>query len=151
MTGSNQTKQYTPHGEWGKKKEKADESAGRKRRALLESCVGFSVGLIIFFLRSHLLGAIVFCIAGLVFVGGQFYPPIYEAIKKFGLILAKIVGVTMTWLLLVPFFYICFTFGRILLLVSRKDPLSRKFPSDEKSYWVPRKSIADLEYYKKQY
>lgn len=124
----------------------------RRKRALLESAVGLIAGLAIFFLFGRrAMGTVVICLAATALIGGLFVPPLYEGFQRMGRWLAGIVGVSMTWLLLVPFFYTCFTVARILLLVFGKDPLCRKFPTTEKSYWVARQTNVKIEGYRRQY
>jgi len=50
-----------------------------------------------------------------------------------------------------PFYYLCFLPGKILLFVSGKDPLNLKFHSKVNTYWIPHKSAKDLEQYEKQH
>ena len=124
----------------------------RRKRAVVESAVILIVGLLLaFVLHKPRLGCVVLCISGTVFVGGLFVPPVYYGFKRFGQWLARIVGVGLSWLLLLPFFYICFTCGRIFLMVMRKDILHRACPTGQESYWSPHRRNANLEQYRKQY
>jgi len=135
-----------------RKQEAVDEAPARRRHSLIEAAVGATVGLILLFVFHHKIVAIVvFSIAGIVLVSGQFVPPVYKAFKKGGMLLAKGVGIALSWLLLAPFFYICFTIGRIALTLSGKDPLARRCPSDEKTYWAEHAPISGPEHYTRQY
>jgi len=133
-------------------RERSDNPAARRKRALAESGVMLCVGLaILFLLGKRLAGTIVLVLAVSVFVSGLFVPVVYNGFKKLGNLLASTVGVVLSWVLLAPFFYVCFTFGRIILVVSGNDPLHRKFPGDTKSYWVTRRVVSGLERYSRQY
>lgn len=66
-------------------------------------------------------------------------------------VVAIAAGKGITFLLLVPFFYLVFVPGRLLLALSGRDPLNRRFPSDEPSYWVKRAPGISPAHYKKQY
>ena len=128
------------------------DPAARRKRAVVEACVALAVALLLTFVfHKRIIGAIVFCIAALVLVGGLFVPPLYAGFKKAGVFLAKVVGVVLSWGLLVPFFYICFTVGRFVLLVSGKDPMRRKFDRDLKSYWSVHTSMGGADRYSRQY
>jgi len=123
----------------------------RRRKSLIESAVILCVGLLLAFLfGKRVLGTVVVCIGVLVLIGGQFAPPVYRGFKKLGGLLARGVGQGLTWLLLAPFFYICFTLGRILLVILRKDPLKRGFPAKDETYWVEHRPLAP-DHYQRQY
>ncbi len=108
-------------------------------------------GVLRFVFDKHILSAIVCVIAFLVFIGGFFILPIYAGFKRFGLFLAHIVGVGLTWGLLAPFFYICFTLGHISLALKGKDPLHRKLDADRESYWLTHAPIGETGRYRKQF
>ena len=116
----------------------SDPVVHSRKRAVLEATVAILVGVIVALTFSRHLGVVICCVGTFVLVSGLFFPAAYRGFKKLGLLLGKVVGVGMAWLLLLPFFYICFTTGRLLLLVTRKDPMNRGFPTDLPTYWVPR-------------
>ena len=82
---------------------------------------------------------------------GLFLPSAFFALERFGRQLGKGVGVLLTWGLLVPFYYLCFGFLRLAQKIGGKDPLCRKFPSDEATYWTPRKPVRNVAQYRKQF
>ncbi|MBM4142987.1 MAG: hypothetical protein FJ225_05255 [Lentisphaerae bacterium] len=131
----------------------ARENAGvRRRRALIEAAAAAGAGaLLLLVFHKTVIAAIAFSAAGIVAVGGLFVPPLYRAFRRGGLLLAKGAGVALTWILLAPFFYICFTFARAVLVLLGKDPLARKCPGAEKSYWHARKPVSGPEHYTRQY
>lgn len=124
-----------------------------KTKALIQAPLMALVGFVIYRVWGHLIGpVIVWSLAGLVLVGGLFAPPIFRGMERFGLLLAKWISAGLTWGLLTPFFYLCFTFGRLVLMVLRRDPMDRAFPDpDRKSFWVPRPRVPSMEQYKKQH
>ena len=97
------------------------------------------------------MAAIVTGISTVVLICGLFIPPAFLAIEKFGLKLGEWVATSLTWILLVPFFYICFVPGRIIISLAGKDPLNLKFSSTAKTYWVPRIPVNDIARYGKQH
>ncbi len=76
----------------------------------------------------------------------QSVPPSVK--ESAGQSLGRLISHVLTWVLLVPFFYLCFTPGRLILILRKKDPLHRQCPSSETSYWVTRPPIADLDQYR---
>ena len=57
----------------------------------------------------------------------------------------------LAWVLLAPFFYLCFVPGRVVLWIMGRDPLDRKIDPDRPSYWAPYRNAADERRYKRQY
>lgn len=91
-------------------------------------------------------------LAALILLGGLAVPPIFNAFERFGLLLARWVAAGLTWGLLVPFFYLVFGFGKLVLLVTRQDPLSVRFPApDHTTFWVKRQPVTSLDQYRRQH
>ena len=123
----------------------------RRRRSLVQSAIMLTVGLIFLLAFDfRVMGTIALCLAAVVFLSARFVPPLYRGLERSVALLARAVGVCVTWLVLVPFFYLCFVPGKLLLLATRKDPLHRKFQSGEKTYWTPRKP-SQPKHYDRQY
>jgi hypothetical protein len=122
-------------------------------KATIQAAAMAAIGFIIYKVFDHLIGpAIVWTLAGLVLVGGWFVPPIFHGFEKFGAKLAYWVSAGLTWGLLVPFFYITFTFGRLVLLLRGADPMDRAFPDEGRaSFWTPRAPVPSKEQYRKQH
>ena len=104
-----------------------------------------------FWLEHRAMGIAVWCLAGAVLAAGLFLPPVFAAIERFGRGLGKGVGAVLTWGLLVPFYYLCFGSLRLAQKIGGKDPLCRTFPSDEPTYWTPRKPVRNVAQYRKQF
>jgi len=111
-----------------------------------------AVGLLLERVFGHLLAArIVWSLACAVAVLGLISPngflSLEQGLKRFG----GWVGSGLTWVLLVPFFYLCFVPSRIWLGITGKDPLRRTYDSTAESYWEPRSFVKNAGHYKKQY
>lgn len=133
-------------------KENVDKTANRQKQSLREAAYLLSIGLaIILLFGATWLGATVICISVIVLVTGCFFPSFYDWSKKLVGLVARVGSLGLTWLLLAPFFYICFTGGRCLLLIIQKDPLHQNFSEDEQSYWTVRQNVSEPEHYRKQY
>jgi hypothetical protein len=129
-----------------------DERAVMKRKALTQAAVLLVIALLLYFLAHHrVMAGIVVGLACVVVLGGLFVPPVFRAIDRFGRWLGHVVGAALTWILLVPFFYLCFVPGRFLLLVLRKDPMKRELAKDVPSYWIPYATHEARDYYRKQF
>jgi len=130
----------------------AAAGGARRRQALIQACVMTAIAAVMAFVVKHPAMAVVVCVlATVVLLSGLFVPPVFAAIERFGAWLGKAVGLALTWILLVPFFVLCFIPGRLILAVRGVDPMQRKLNKDTKTYWTstPRRSTPD--YYRKQY
>jgi hypothetical protein len=107
--------------------------------------------LVAFVLKRPVAGAVVGCVAAIVLIGGLCVPSLYRGFKRAGAALARGVGFALTWMLLVPFYYICFTTGHVVLWALRKDPLERRFRAPNPSYWVAHRGPRDPASYRRQY
>jgi len=120
--------------------------------ALIQFAVMVCIGALLY-LKFHkeIMSYIVFALAWVVFISGLALPRVFKAIEAFGAFLGKLVGGIITWALLLPFFFICFVPGRLILLLSKKDPLERKYDKDAESYFTPYTRHTKPEYYKNQF
>ena len=115
------------------------------------ACIGWSVAALLYFRFHHrIMPSIVVILSTLTFVGGVWYPPLYEGIQKGLRLLGRIIGQTLTYVLLVPFFYLVFPLARLGLLLKGKDPMHRAFPTDETTYWVDHARKEDREALRRQ-
>jgi hypothetical protein len=124
----------------------------RPLRALVQSMVMLVIALLLFFWLHHeLFAKVVITLAGVVLISGLAVPPVFHAIERFGQWLGLIVARGLTWILLVPFFYLCFATGAFILKLRGKDPMCRECPSRKETYWVPRPPVTDMSHYRKQH
>lgn len=124
-----------------------------RAKASIQTVVMATVGFVLHRFVGHAVMAyIVWFLAVLVLAGGFVYPPLFHAFERFGQKLARWVAAGLTWGLLVPFYYICFGLGRIVVAVTGKDPMDRKYPEPDKAtFWVPRPPVRNMEQYRKQH
>lgn len=90
-------------------------------------------------------------IAAFSLVSGLMIPRLFARWEAMGAALAKGVGVALTWLCLVPTFFLVFVPARLILLLSRNDPMCRAFPTRLPTYWVPRPPVKDPSEYRRQF
>ena len=140
---------------WREKAARAVSSAprGPSRIAVLtQAAVMAAIGAGLFWgLEHRIVGAVAWGLAAVVLVSGFFIPPVFAAIERFGKLLGKWVGILLTWGLLAPFYYLCFFPMHLAQKIRGKDPLHRQVPTAEPTYWTPRKPVADLTQYRKQF
>jgi hypothetical protein len=82
---------------------------------------------------------------------GLFVPPAFLAIERFFLRFAGGVATVLNWVLLTPLFFLVFAPTRWLLALRGKDPMHRKCPTDQATYWIPRPPITRENYYRSQH
>ncbi len=130
----------------------ATASGPRRRQALLQACVMTGIAATLAFVVKHPAMAVVVCVlATVVLLSGLFVPPVFAAIERFGAWLGKAVGLALTWILLVPFFVLCFIPGRLILAVRGVDPMQRDLNKKTQTYWTSTPRRASPDYYRKQY
>ncbi len=112
-----------------------------KTRATIQFLITVAIATLLFTVLKHfILAIIVGTFSIVILISGLFFDSIFLMIEKFGKSLGKWVGIGITWLLLVPLFYIVFFPGRLILGLMKKDPLDRKFPSPSKTCWSEKKT-----------
>lgn len=110
------------------------------------------IGAFLFWRLGHrTMGFVVWSFSGVVLVSGLFIPPVFSAIERFGKRLGQRVGEVLTWVLLTPFYYLCFFPMHLALKLKGKDPLHRQIHTAEPTYWTSRKPVGDVSRYRKQF
>lgn len=123
-----------------------------KQAAVLQAGIMAAIGALVYVWLGHrFMGLVVWSLAAVVLVSGLFIPPVFAAIERFGKRLGQWVGVGLTWGLLAPFYYLCFVPMHLGLVLKGKDPLHRQVPTDESTYWTPRKPVPNVAQYRKQF
>lgn len=130
-----------------------------RRRAVREAIVLLALGTFAIFAvvfldapsRLASLAIILVCVSVFVFVSGMWFQSVYSMVKRLGDVMALVLGTIVAWSMLVPFYYIVFTLGRLFMVVTGKDSLNRKFPTDIKTYWEEWKAPENKERYKQQF
>lgn len=124
----------------------------RRKHAVIEFSVVLCVSLLVRYVFDHVvMSYVILCIGSVVLIGGLFVPPVYYGFKRFGAILGRVLAQAVTWILLVPFFYIFCTIARLGCLLTGKDLMKRRFERDAATYWVEHAGTPAREQYRKQY
>jgi CBS domain containing-hemolysin-like protein len=107
--------------------------------------------LLTWWLGHYRLGLFLYFVSAIIAVCGFLLPKAFAALERTGQKLAHVVGVILTWLLLMPFFYLCFAPARLILKLSGKDPMARRYKRDCPSYWEDHKPPTASQSYTRQY
>lgn len=135
---------------WNEHDPAPDRSTSTRKRATIQFAVMAVVAGLLALKFRHM-AAVVGTVAVLLLLIGWLWPrgflSIDRAMKAFG----RGVGTVLTWVLLVPFFYLVFVPGHFFLRLRGKDPLHRDFPPRTSSSWMPYRQREGVEHYRKQY
>ena len=119
--------------------------------SLLTLLVAWAIGSLLYFYGHPTIAILAFSISTFVFIAARFFPKGYVVIERVFKKFSAVVGGSLTWLCLVPFFYICFPIGKIAQILKKKDPMHRKLHPEVGSYWQTCKKRASVEDYKRQF
>ena len=135
---------------WKAPESRVAESCGR--RALIQAAILAAVGAgLRFGLHREIMAGVAWGMGALVCISGLWIPRLFLAIEGLGRRLGQGVGVLLTYLLLVPFYFLVFAPAHAVLALRGKDPMNRRFPSPDESCWTPKRPIANRNHYKKQF
>jgi hypothetical protein len=121
----------------------------RKRAIIQFLCMLIVTGLLS--LKHPHMALTVLCVACYVIITGLVFPGLFLATERVFKIFGHWVGIALTWMLLVPFFLLVFLPGRLVLLASHRDPLTRDFPGKGRTNWRPHVVYEGRNHYRKQY
>lgn len=123
-----------------------------RKKVLITTPIALMIAGGIYLWRGHaVMPGIVVGIALTICFCGLFVPRAFAAIERFFAGFARIVATTMTWILLVPVFYLVFAPAHLMLRIRGKDPMFRQCPSDEPTYWTARPPVTRKGYYESQH
>ncbi len=120
-------------------------------RAAIQAVIVGGIGAFVLSRGHKGVAVFLISISACLLISGLFIPRLFLGFERFGRKFGRWVGGALTWLLLMPTFFILFFPGRILLWVMGKDPMRLKFPSRETTYWTPRPPVERIEQYTKQF
>ncbi len=119
--------------------------------SLITLAIAWSIAGLFYYFNHSTMAIVVVCISSFIFFSAQFLPKVYHAIENVFQKLSHYVGLSLTWLTLVPFFYICFGIGRFSHEITGKDPMTRELDDHLPSYWHEREAGVDIEQYRRQF
>lgn len=141
-----------PYWQWNAPSDAQAPESSIRRRAAIQFGIMITIAVLLGALLHHrIMACVVLGLAFVVLLSGFFMAPVFRGIERFGRMLATVVTVALTWLLLVPFFYIFFMPAGLILRLRGKDPLHRAWEQERQSYWIDRPAVSDSRYYTRQY
>jgi len=120
-------------------------------KVLFQAAIPLAMSSYFLYKGKPVISGILFGLGAMMLITGFLVPALFNRIEKIGQELGRVVSVAITWILLVPMFYLVFVPGRLILKLNNIDPMCRQFPTNALTYWVPRKPVADVDNYKRQY
>jgi len=120
-------------------------------KVLLQAVVPLAVGVYFLHKGRPVASGILMGLGGILLISGFLIPALFRQIETLGQWFGRTVSVTITWILLTVTFYLVFVPGRLILKLRGIDPMCRQFPTRATTYWVPRKPVAGVDQYNKQY
>jgi len=127
-------------------------SGGHKRRAIIQAIIMVVVATLVTMVWHKIwLGLAIYSLSAVVIISGFLIPPLFLGLERAGQWLGRMVGIGITWLMLMPFFYLCFAPARLVLKLMGKDPMHRHCEPNRSSYWVDHKPPLTTQPYTRQY
>ncbi|MGK0361023.1 MAG: hypothetical protein ACI9U2_003341 [Bradymonadia bacterium] len=109
--------------------------------ALVKGLIGVGAGALFWYWQWRTLAVVVWSIAGLVTLASVASPSIRDGINRGFALLGKGMGTLVSWIFLVPLFFIGFSAVHLMHKLSGRDPLRLKV-DDRPSYWIASDSEA---------
>lgn len=120
-------------------------------KLIFQAIIAFTVAALFAFFHRIIFAGIAAGIGLIILICGLFIPKLYAAIERIIGAFASGVGQFLTWLLLVPFYYLCFLPARIILALSKRDPMKRAWDPSAPTYWDKKQEIQGNNRMTKQY
>jgi hypothetical protein len=111
------------------------ESGRRIKKAGWQGAAMLLISAGLYFWGRPIWALAVLGLALLVLGSGLFLPPVYHLLEKFEILLAEGITRLILWTVMMPFYYLVFTTGRLVLLLRRLDPLQLKHNPEAVTYW----------------
>jgi len=146
-----ETTSATTEAIWPWRLDAPPKSTGVWKRALLQSLVAAVVATVMLYLGHALIAIFIWSIAAVLALSGIFMRSVFQKIESFGKKLGGIVAVILSWLLLVPFYYLFFWPMALLRKGRSREIFSAASATPHESYWLTRPPESSVENYRRQY
>jgi hypothetical protein len=116
---------------------------GRPRlRGFVRGAIVTTFGLLVLAFWSQTVGTVVLVVAGVILFSALVSPTVlYAGIEGLLARLGRLTGQAITWVLLVPLFYLFFLPFGLLLRRGRRDRMKRFFEPGAETYWEPHEGV----------
>lgn len=130
---------------------KSTTNAAFRRRGLLHAAIPCTIAAFLFWRRHTIAGVLLCVMSGVVLALVMVYPAAFRAIEKGAQKFGEWVAAGVAWVVLMPFYYTCFVLGRCIIILTGKDPMTRRFPAFAGTLWHSHAAVADPAQYRKQF
>jgi len=122
-------------------------------RRVWAQCVvmAVAVGIFLFVVRNIIAASIVGFFLVLTLAGALFFPGLHRMLDRAIRALGRGIGLALSYVLLVPFYYLCFAPARLILKLRGKDPMQRAWEAKRGSYWDARPAVESETHYRRQF
>jgi len=128
------------------------EGASLRRQAVIQVIVMGAIGFVLYRWIGHeTFAKVVWGLAAVILVLGLVAPRAYRPVHRFGLWLGKIIGALLTYVLLIPLYFLVFLPGALVLRLQGRDPMHRRARDRAYTCWIPRRRPAERETYSRQF
>jgi hypothetical protein len=111
----------------------------RRTKGIIQGIAGLTAGTMLYVLISHHIGMVVWTIASVITFCAFVSPHgAYAAIERFIDWLVGVVGKSVTYLVMVPIFYLIFLPFGMLFRTGKKDAMKPFYEESAESYWLTR-------------
>jgi hypothetical protein len=116
-----------------------------RRQGAVHSFIGLVIAAILFVLGQRTLAMIAGSLATLSFLLAMISPAgLYTRLRSGVAQLGVWIGIALSWILLVPLFYLFFLPFGLLLRRGARDSMERNLDSTAMSYWKKRKEVTSV-------
>ena len=129
----------------------ASPPPGTTGPAIKHAAISAVVAATFFLLKWHWMAGLAAAGGGVLLLSGLTAPSVFRGILTGLAFIARAAGFVLTWLLLVPFFFLCFVPGRLILRLRGVDPMRRELTRDQETYWDTYAKKRPAAHYTKQY
>lgn len=120
-------------------------------KALLTLAIAWTIAGLFLYLTYTSMSLLVIILSSFIFFTSQFSPLLFSKIDSVFHKLALYIGQFITYISLVPFFYLCFTSVRLIQLIRKVDPMTRRYNPDAISYWEDNNTKSGKANYRRQF
>lgn len=128
-----------------------NEAWARVRRAAAKAALPAAAAVVLWLCgRTHAAAALV--AASILLVASAFLlPRVFDRLNGLVESAAGCIGTLLSWLVLVPFFFLVIAPAGIAMRIRHRDPLNRRFPADGHSLWNLRTEPNDPDSSQRQF
>ena len=121
-------------------------------RVIISSFIlGVGIALIFYYFDNTIMAWTVTGISIVLLLLAFLFPKIYFLINNVFRLLSYYIGLLFSWILLVPFFYLCAGGIHLVNKAFGKDPMHRSFNDRATTYWQDHCQENDIQQYRKQF